>query len=88
MTRKPAERTRALIVLGEVPDDAPAELKDALARRSQASVTGVCACGATVEIVEAPGTDGLARGVMVHEPGCCASDEALDAIIARTGWKP
>jgi hypothetical protein len=80
--------TPALIILSvEVPEDAPVELKEAVARRNRASATGTCECGAVVEIVDGPDADGLARGVIVHEDGCCASDEALDAVIKRAGWK-
>jgi hypothetical protein len=38
-------------VLPEIPDDAPVELKDALAVRNAASVAGECpSCGATPEL--------------------------------------
>lgn len=62
---------RALLVSAEIPDDAPARIKEGLARRRLVAMTGRCPCGATMPNVElVPGTVTVAR--VEHERTCPA----------------
>jgi hypothetical protein len=73
---------RGEVVFGvpAIREDYPAELKTALGRRRQATFDGRCSCGAVLRVTR-QGTQ------MEHEPGCIASDESLDAIVARHGGR-
>ena len=53
----------------------PPELREALTRRAEANLTGLCRCGGVLEV--SPTAPGTARCVMAHEPGCSATDESL-----------
>jgi len=84
-------RRRHVVIMGvEIPEDAPSELKDALARRNRASLTGVCECGARAQLANGGSADidGIVQAVIEHENGCPASDAAIEAIAVRTGWCP
>lgn len=75
-TTKPS---RVLWLLPEIPDDAPAALKNALAIRNAANVAGVCPdCGACGEIT-GPDEHGFLHLTFEHEDGCGAftDDEAV-----------
>jgi hypothetical protein len=74
-------KDRAALIVGvSIPDDAPDELKSALARRNKANRTGRCTCGATFRIAV------KGNAVMTHADGCTATDEAIAEISKRTGW--
>src|SRR5687768_14725892 len=69
---------RALIVETEIPDTAPAELKEGLARRATVNAGGVCPCGARAILPNRAARrratrHGYAIEVTVqHEPDCLA----------------
>jgi len=73
-------KDKALVIGVEIPDDAPEELKSALARRNEANRTGRCSCGAKFRMA------GLGKAVITHTHGCTATDEAIAEIAKRTGW--
>lgn len=66
---------RTMMLLPEVPDDAPDWLKNALATRNACSVDGQCpTCGATPTLSVDEG--GLGHLTFLHEDGCdCLCDE-------------
>ncbi|MDA8297422.1 MAG: hypothetical protein M0004_12700 [Actinomycetota bacterium] len=64
-------RRRALFVLPVIPDDAPVEVKDGLALRNTATMTGRCpACGAVAELATDPCPGEMVHAVMEHETDC------------------
>ena len=69
---------RALIVETEIPDDAPAEVKEGLARRAAVNAGGVCPCGAQAILPNrAARRRATRRGYAIevtvqHEPDCLA----------------
>lgn len=71
MSRARRRKGRRVLYIGpEIPDDASPALKNALALRQEANLTGRCpSCGATFEVV-AGSVPGLWHGVMEHEDGC------------------
>lgn len=77
--------TRALFVTPAIPDDAPPEVREGIARRRLVFSEGRCPCGAVLTIPEnrPPGSAGIAR--VEHEADCPASDKALTAALRR--WK-
>lgn len=71
--RVPPTPRRTLFVLPEVRDDWPVALKDSIAVRNAASVSGVCpVCGARAEVVPDPDVVGLWHAWFAHEPECPA----------------
>jgi hypothetical protein len=65
-------RPRALYVLPAIPDDAPEQLKNALAIRNACAIEGRCpSCGARGELV-GPDADGCWHLVFRHEDDCGA----------------
>jgi hypothetical protein len=67
MTSRPL---RVLYLLPEIPDDAPEELKDALAIRNACATEGRCPdCGACGEI-HGPDEHGIMHLVFRHEDDC------------------
>lgn len=70
--RLPGTRSRALYVLPSIPEDAPAEFKNALAIRNAASTAGVCpACGVRGEL-SGPDAHGIFHMTFQHADGCGA----------------
>jgi hypothetical protein len=76
MSRRPrvpgtsSKPLRVLYLLPEIPDDAPEELKDALAIRNACATEGVCPdCGARGEI-HGPDEQGVFHAVFRHEDDC------------------
>ena len=76
------ERDGAIFVLPKLTEDMPTDLKDALAIRREATISGRCKCGAALSIATAAG--GFASAVMNHEQDCPASDRNIHALLART----
>jgi hypothetical protein len=72
-----ARRFRALVISGEIADDADDADKERAARRRLVATTGRCPCGATLSLPDklTPGT--LTIVAVEHEPGCPAVDEAI-----------
>ena len=62
---------RRLVISDEIPEDAPARVKEGLARRRIVAMTGRCPCGATVPDV-ALERGKLTVAVVRHEAGCPA----------------
>lgn len=78
----------ALFVLPEIDDTMPPEVKDAIARRRAANVTGRCPCGAEM-VLDGPLRPGeVTLGHMEHEDDCPVPDDRLIALLRRHGWKP
>ena len=69
---------RALIVEIEIPDSAPAELKEGLARRAAVNAGGVCPCAAQAILPNRAARRRATRArkaiqvTVPHEPGCLA----------------
>jgi hypothetical protein len=73
---------RAAVVLLPVPEDAPPELREGLARRNIVNTGGTCPCGARLTLNRAQRRAVARGGAMVpvqieHEDDCPATDEAL-----------
>lgn len=67
---------RALYVLPPIPDDAPDELKNALAIRNACATEGRCPdCGVAGEVYRDTEYEGIYHYTFRHEPGCrCLTD--------------
>jgi hypothetical protein len=69
---------RVMILETEIPDSAPAEIKEGLARRALANAGGVCPCGARMVLPNRAARRRAARRCQAievtvqHEPGCPA----------------
>jgi hypothetical protein len=64
---------RELFILPRLDDDAPPNVKQTIATRRAASVTGRCACGADAQVATIlPGV--VYRATFEHEHGCPAVD--------------
>jgi hypothetical protein len=69
---------RALIVETEIPDDAPAKLKEGLARRAAVNAGGTCPCGARAILPNRASRRRATRAhkaievTVPHEPDCLA----------------
>ena len=69
---------RALIVESEIPDNAPADIKEGLARRAAVNAGGVCPCGARAILPNRAARRRATRARQAiqvrvpHEPGCLA----------------
>lgn len=74
------------LLLAELPDDAPAPIKNALARRNAASVTGRCVCGAVGVFDAEPDANGIHHIRFEHEDDCDASDAGIEALSDKYGW--
>lgn len=66
---------RTLFLVPRVRTAYPAEVRLVLARRRHATLTGRCACGATM----VPG------GAMAHELGCPVDDVSVAGLLRRHG---
>jgi hypothetical protein len=72
-TARRFKAARRVLYLGsEIPDDAPAPLKEGLARRRLVATTGTCPCGATFDVPDdlEPGT--VRSLAIFHEDDCPA----------------
>jgi hypothetical protein len=78
-------------VLADIPDQAPDDVREGLARRRIVAVDGTCPCGATLQLPSRAQRRAAARGghpcpVRVeHEDDCPAADRHLDAALRR--WR-
>ena len=69
---------RALVVETEIPDDAPADVKEGLARRAAVNAGGVCPCGARATLPNRAARRRATRRrqaiqvTVPHEPDCLA----------------
>lgn len=64
---------RTLVATPSIPDDASPELKNGLAVRNAATLTGRCpGCGAVAKIVAPPTPGGIGTARMEHEDDCPA----------------
>ncbi len=75
-----------LAVLPEIPDDASENVKNALAIRNAATLSGRCACGAVAGPIEQVET-GIYMVTMEHENDCPAADENLARALERADGK-
>jgi hypothetical protein len=87
---RPASNTRRgprLLLLPEISETMPPVLRDALAIRNAATVSGRCACGA-VRQLDGPGPiqpDTVRWATFLHEADCPAGDEHVRRLWAQ--WK-
>jgi hypothetical protein len=82
MTKRKRNRLtpeRTLFMLPSVPDAGPPDLKDALAIRNAASVSGQCRCGATGTL-QGPDRYGVMHLVFMHEHDCPAGDDNIGGL--------
>ena len=78
---------KALFVLPTIPDGAPPAVREGLARRRVAILTGRCPCGGRSGLNRAARRARRGKVVnaeFVHEGGCPATDEEL----RKFGWVP
>ncbi|NIZ91573.1 hypothetical protein [Kineococcus rubinsiae] len=83
---------QGLLVLPDVPDDAPEVLREGIARRRITATTGRCRCGAVLVMPnraqrrQAARRGGTFTTVRVeHEDGCPATNDVLEP--ALRAWK-
>lgn len=75
-----------ILVDFEVPDDAPADVKEALSRRAVVMRGGVCACGGSAHWpTRGQRRAGITELVVIHRRDCIADDDNLRALLAE--WK-
>jgi hypothetical protein len=78
-------------VLPRIPDDAPEEIREGVARRRIVAINGRCPCGAELVLPnraarrKAARAGSFVRMRIEHEDDCPAIDTALDEAIRR--WK-
>ncbi len=76
-------------VLPSIPDDAPEDVREGLARRRISAVQGRCPCGAVVTMPNrqqrrhAARTRTSLRILVEHEDACPAVDRMLEAALGR-----
>lgn len=64
---------RSLFVVQEIPESADSAMKDALAIRNAATLSGRCpSCGASAKLVVPPRPGRVGEARMAHESGCPA----------------
>lgn len=67
-----------------IPEDAPFRIREGIARRRIAAMTGVCPCGASVDYAAAlAGSVSVAE--VLHERACPADTDTLVTAVRR--WK-
>lgn len=72
----PVLKRRTLFVLPVIPEDAPAAIREGIARRRITATTGECPCGAVVDYGDPrPGDVGI--GEVWHARGCPAETAKL-----------
>lgn len=85
MLRTLDDGTRAAFLSPVVPDDAPPEVREGIARRRLLYSEGRCPCGAVLALpprgAVTPGA--LHLGSVEHSDGCPATDDALMAALRR-----
>jgi len=88
-TPKPNRRytppKRALVLTGDIPDDALADVREGLARRHLVMTTGTCPCGAELRVPDRIAPGSVTVVAVEHEPDCPACDTRLaEAMEARS----
>jgi hypothetical protein len=76
---------KTLVVLLPVPDDAPAEIREGLARRNIVNRGGTCPCGAVATVpnrAERRRRGGVVSVQILHEDDCPATDENIRPALA------
>jgi hypothetical protein len=82
---------RALVPLLDVPEDAPADVREGLARRNIVNAGGTCPCGATLTLPNRAARRRAVRAgtvlpaVAEHESSCPATTPNVIAAIRR--WR-
>jgi len=79
---------RTLFLVPTIPDDAPGPVREGLARRRLATISGLCPCGARrpklsrqqLRWIRRKGAD-IHHLAVLHEPDCMASDDNLATLI-------
>jgi hypothetical protein len=75
---------RALVLLLPVPDEAPAAIREGLARRNVVNCGGTCPCGAVLRLPNrAARRAGVTDVSIIHEDDCPASDDTLRPALAE-----
>lgn len=80
--KRQIRRGSTLYVIPDIDDRLPPDIKDAIARRNAATVTGRCDCGARTRITSRAG--GVINAEMAHEHDCPAGSERFFELLA--GW--
>jgi hypothetical protein len=76
----------ALVELLPIPDDAPADVREGLARRNIVNCGGTCACGAVLRIPNRRARRaGILSTAIVHEDDCPAADDNIHSALRR--WR-
>jgi hypothetical protein len=74
----------ALVVLLPIPDDAPGDVREGLARRNLVNTGGTCPCGAVLRVPNrAARRAGAAYAQAVHEDDCPATDDNIRPALRR-----
>ena len=78
--RRSVARGSVVFVLPEIPEDAPARVREGIARRRLVATTGRCPCGAEFRVPNelTPGT--LTMVAVEHEADCPATDDAIEEV--------
>ena len=90
-TAETSDGDTVLFVLPSIPDDAPDEIREGIARRRVVSVTGQCPCGARLVLPNRAARRAAKRSGCVlhfaveHEDDCPAVDSTLLARIRE--WR-
>ncbi len=80
--RRNVAKGGVVFVLPDIPDDAPARLREGLARRRICAITGRCPCGAEFTMPDHVEPGSVTLITVEHETDCPATNEA----IAECGW--
>ncbi|MFY9586741.1 MAG: hypothetical protein WAT66_04720 [Actinomycetota bacterium] len=78
--RRERENEKILILVPSIRDGSSTELKNALATRNHATVSGRCTCGAISRFSHVD-DQGIGHLVMEHENDCPASDDAIRELL-------
>lgn len=70
-------------VLPQVPEDAPFKIREGIARRRIAAVSGVCPCGSRLDYFAGVTSDGVNVGEVRHDRRCPADTDRLTKAIRR-----
>lgn len=91
---------KTLVVVPEIREDYPPELREAIALRRLVALGKPCPCGAQPTRINRAQRREIAarrrrglpalkiRATVEHEADCCATDQAIDEIAARHGLTP
>jgi hypothetical protein len=76
-----ADGQRVAVPLIPIPEDAPSDLREGLARRNVVNASGRCPCGAHWELPTELDPSGLTAVDVVHENDCPATDSVLLPLV-------